>query len=60
MNEDSEYTRIGYVAVNSKGEWKVDYVSYATGEATLQTALGTQLESLVSGMEKNKKKHMEG
>lgn len=54
-----EYTRVGFVAINKKGEWKLDYVSYVTGEATLQTALGTQLKSLISGLEKNKNKYTE-
>jgi hypothetical protein len=59
MTEDSEFTQVGFIALNSRGEWKVDYISYATGDATLQTALGTQLGPLVSGLEKNKKKYME-
>lgn len=59
MTEGSEFTQVGYIAVNSKGEWKVDYISYSTGEATLQTAIGTQLGSLVSGLEKNKVKYIE-
>jgi len=59
MTEDSEFTQVGFIALNSRGEWKVDYISYATGDATLQTALGTQLGPLVSGLEKNKKKYLE-
>ncbi len=58
MTEGSEFLQVGFIALNSRGEWKVDYISYATGEPTLQTALGTQLGSLVSGLEKNKVKYL--
>jgi hypothetical protein len=50
----SEYTQIAYIAINTEGEYKVDYVSYATKEATLQTAKGTNLQILIQGIEKNK------
>ena len=54
----TEYTQIAYVAINEKGEYKVDYVSYATGEGTLQTAYGTDLSVLVQSIEKNKKEYI--
>jgi len=53
------YERIAYVSINKEGQFKVDYVSYVTGEATLQTALGTQIAPLVSGIQKNKDKYLE-
>ena len=59
MTEGSEFTRVGYISISQDGTWKVDYVSYSTGEATLQTGMGTQLGVLISGLEKNKSKYIE-
>ena len=59
MTEGSEFTQVGYISINQKGEWKVDYVSYATKEPTLQIAIGTLLGPLVSGLERNKDKYIE-
>lgn len=53
MTEET-FERIAYVAIAKDGRYKVDYVSYATGEPKLVTAIGTQLAPLVAGIEKNK------
>lgn len=59
MTNPDEFTQVGYIAVNPKGEWKVDYVSYKLGDPTLQTAIGTKLGPLVAGLEKYKDKYTE-
>ena len=56
-NED--FTQVGYIAISPSGEWKIQYLSYTTGEPSLQEARGTQLAALVSGVEKNKNKYIE-
>jgi len=53
-----EYERIAFVAISKDGEYKVDYVSYTTGEPILVTARGTKLAPLVEGIEKNKKHYI--
>ena len=57
MTEDS-YERIAYVSISKDGKFKIDYVSHATGEPKLVTAIGTQLAPLVAGIEKNKKHYI--
>ena len=53
-----EYERIAYIALSKDGEYKIDYVSYVTGEPTLVTARGHKLAPLVEGIEKNKKHYI--
>lgn len=50
-----EYSQCAFIAIAKDGEYKIDYVSYTTGEPVLVTAKGTKLAPLVEGIEKNKK-----
>lgn len=54
----TDYSQIAYIAINKEGEFKVDYVSYATGEPVLQTAYGSNLPVLVQSIEKNKESYI--